>query len=440
MGFSVLLQPIWAQTSPEGAATEGDENRSVFAPFVSKLRVGIKDPQIRLTWQDIPSIQTSYRVYRHTEEISDQNFSQAQFITTIEAGTEVYIDDPPENGTYFYAVLAESPQGEPYKLFIPFRNKSVIPVSITGVPGDEPPVEAIVEATEEPDEQINEEPPIQLPSLAATLEDNLPAIRISFTHPEADELLIYRATSEISGMEELSEAILLDTVESDSETYTDYGVPGVPYFYSVISRTSLQQGNVEFIPNETTLVTPLTIPLGSRISGFGLAQARPIRELGLPLLNPRSSFLTGIEYADPALNLLMGREPTPLSEDTESSIQQMFATYQPDPESSIEPMILPGDLQVQFDQAKGEARAFASILETHFKHRDWKETESLLSNLLTLPLEAERKKKALFYRAQSRFFQGKYGLSILDLLLVRDDLYVESTMFIDASLNALRKD
>jgi hypothetical protein len=60
--------------------------------------------------------------------------------------------------------------------------------------------------------------------------------------------------------------------------------------------------------------------------------------------------------------------------------------------------------------------------------------------LLTLPLEAERKKKALFYRAQSRFFQGKYGLSILDLLLVRDDLYVESTMFIDASLNALRKD
>lgn len=441
----VLLVGLQAGAQTETGSTRSiDDQTRVFAPFVSKLRVGIRDPQVRLTWQDIPDVTTTYRVYRHTQEIQDSTFPQAEYLETVEPGVQTYIDTPPENGTYYYAVLAESPQGQPYELFIPFRNKSITPITIASYAAPEPesaPVPEIVQEPETPEEQP--EPPAEpeappKPSLAAAPSDQMPAITLEFSHPETGQLAIYRSTSPITSLEVMSEsALLVDTVQAQDERYLDYGVPGIPYYYAVVNTQDLQQGTIAFVPGETIITQPVTIPLGTRISGLSLASADPVREQGLPILNPRQSFLTGGDFTDPAAILMPLAEPLAISPATRDAMTSMLQAYKPNPTRPLEPLILPEDLQVQPEQSKGLDRVLATVLDHYFRQRDWQEAESLLTNLLTLPLEQDKRTKALFYRAQARYFQGNLQVSILDFLLVRDDLYLESSAFIDSALMTL---
>jgi hypothetical protein len=55
-----------------------DLNRDVFAPFVSRLRVAVRDPQVRITWRDSEDLSDgSYLVYRHTDEINQNTLDAA---------------------------------------------------------------------------------------------------------------------------------------------------------------------------------------------------------------------------------------------------------------------------------------------------------------------------------------------------------------------------
>ena len=66
----------------QGAVPRLDDDR-VFAPFVSRLRVAVKEPQIRLTWQDIPDFTGSYQIFRYTEEIGLENLDKATMVSEL---------------------------------------------------------------------------------------------------------------------------------------------------------------------------------------------------------------------------------------------------------------------------------------------------------------------------------------------------------------------
>lgn len=102
----------------------------VFAPFVSRLKATKRESSIVLTWRDSPNIQGTNRVYRHTAEITEKNIEQSMPLARVAHGDKSYIDYPPDTQSYYYAVIVESPDGESYNIFIPFRNKTIIPAKI----------------------------------------------------------------------------------------------------------------------------------------------------------------------------------------------------------------------------------------------------------------------------------------------------------------------
>ncbi|MEW5817754.1 MAG: hypothetical protein AB1798_20460, partial [Spirochaetota bacterium] len=106
------------------------QQQTVFAPFVSRLKATITDSSIKLTWQDSTDIDGKYFIYRHTEEIKEENFSKAVRLAEVPKGQEAYVDIPPDTQTYYYAVIGQDSSAKSYELFIPFRNKTITGVAL----------------------------------------------------------------------------------------------------------------------------------------------------------------------------------------------------------------------------------------------------------------------------------------------------------------------
>ena len=87
-----------------------DEEELPF-PFVSLLKAEPAGFQIKLSWRDAPETVTKYLVYRYTEELTAENLAMAQTIGQVAPGVQFFIDTPPDEKAYFYAVLAQDSGG-----------------------------------------------------------------------------------------------------------------------------------------------------------------------------------------------------------------------------------------------------------------------------------------------------------------------------------------
>ncbi|MFP4563991.1 MAG: hypothetical protein ACLFRY_11860, partial [Spirochaetia bacterium] len=233
----------------------------VFAPFVSRLKVAAEESTIKLTWKDTEDVAAgSYAVYRYTEEITAENFSEAAKLGEVAPGTESFLDKPDDKRPYYYAVLAKDSAGKLYRLFIPFRNKS-----ITGV---------AVETLDTIEEQA-----ARITDISTTIEED--SIIITFeTSKNRRDLLVYRSTSPIRSSSDLAFAQSLRSIRSSKSSFQDFPVPGISYYYAVIDSGFIKAGDIEFIPGENTTIVPATLPLGTRV---GLPVTTINRSLPLPL-------------------------------------------------------------------------------------------------------------------------------------------------------------
>src|SRR6056297_241984 len=205
------------------SAQSGEAEDAPFAPFVSRLRLSIRDPQVRVTWEDAADILTDYRVYRSREPITNETLSEATFIASVAPGEEAYIDIPPTPGGYHYAVLAESPAGNPYRVVIPGRNASFRAVVIENV------------ATEA-------ERAARVERIDAVVVDTEGRRAIELTavaDREGRSLAVYRATTRIDDVADLANASLVREIDSAEARLIDLPVPGVAYYYAAVDSALL---------------------------------------------------------------------------------------------------------------------------------------------------------------------------------------------------------
>lgn len=401
-----------------------EDDFSVFAPFVSKLRIAVRDPLVRITWEDIPEIETRYQVYRHTREINSASFASASLAGEVAAGVQVLLDEPDQPGQYYYAVLALDPSGNPYRIFIPLRNISLISVAIDNV---STPLAQADPASIEEDPQIAAVTEVQpqfegLSNLRVVPRPDNQALTISYqTDILNQRVSIYRATRPIMDSESLSSAILVATQEDSLDPRVlDYVVPGVSYYYAVLDADSLAADGANLAPGKTSLEEPVSLPLGNQAVLRGSLFASGPRNPGLPLLNPNTSFVSGRQLPPPVTNSVP--EAREASTRAMEAFQVLASPFPPSRESSLSPRILEIDQLAELLEDKAEARILESILRTEFDGQDWERTTMLLENLLTLPLDADRRARVEFYLGQSRYFAGNLEQAFLTFLLVRDDL------------------
>jgi hypothetical protein len=449
LAMAVLAPALWAQ---DGAVGD-DRGGSVFAPFVSRLRLSTRDPEVRLTWEDSDDVDGKYEIYRHTSEINASTFLDAQLIAEVEPGVQSFIDTPALPGEYYYGVLGQSATGDRFEIFIPYRNTTFVAVAVENVA-------TLVERS------------TQVRGIQAIEADGL--ILVEYESDQVGrELIIYRSTRPLASVDDLISAGVVATVMSTVESVIDYPVPGVPYYYGVVDSALVAEGSATFEPGSNATIQPTEVPLPTAVATRGpepepapptveeqpaevaLApvatepEAAPAipepapaesteglfvpavsrrRPLPLPFLQLNTDLRTGNRLGDAGITVPEWRA---ISDQTQDSVDTMLARLGQSSVQSASPEVLPVDT---LPSPRGAEFTLRTILEGPFASLAWEETLRQLTNFLTLPLPDDIRSRALFYRAQCYYFTGDSQRAFVEFLLARDEHFAEVEGWLDVIL------
>ncbi len=387
-------------------------NEAVYAPFASRFRVAVGDSSVRLTWRDATSDVEVYRVYRHDEEITDETFAEATLVGTVAPGEETFVDTPGP-GSHHYAVLAENEAGSVFRVFIPFRNKTIEPIRFA---------EETTPAEEE------EETEAKVTGISAEREDD--TVSVSFdAQPAEQELILFRSSKPIDSADSLGQATRIATTTVGEAPVTDYPVPGVNYYYGVFTSQSLEEGTPRFEAGVTVTDSPVEIPLTASRTTLPSFEASPRSPNPLPFLRLSREFEQGqrVLPRNPA-GLIVS---VPLDSSTNDSIDAVMESLPSSADDAVETAVLPEDRK---PADKGPESALSSIVDGAIAREDWTEAEHLLDNLLSTPLPESVESRAHFYLGQTYYFTDRPRKAFFEFLLAEQDYYVATQPWIDTVL------
>ncbi len=387
-----------------------DVVRDVFAPFVSRLRVAVRDPQIRLTWRDAEDLDGgSYRVYRHTAEITRDTFAAAKLVAEVPPGTETWLDTPEEGGNYFYAVIAVDKTDTVFPIFVPFRNKTIRSVTIAQV-------------------KTEEDLAAKVSDIAAMVQDHAVVVRFETSRGGRD-LVVYRTTTPFRTVDDIQAATLLDEFESTTRRFVDYPVPGVDYYYGVFDKSLIERGSVSITPGENTLTTAVRIGLDAAPDITLQFPRSPKRRAPLPMLHLVRDIRTGERLA---------RNPTPersevrMSQSAESAVAYFLARAPEPVPFRPEPVVLPEE---RSGDGEGVARTLSEVVRTDFAQERYAVATDHLRRILTLPLSDTLERRTRFYLGQALYFDGRHEPAFMEFLLASEgELYSQTKPWLNGIL------
>jgi len=399
----------------------------VFAPYPSRIRVGVRGREIVMTWEDSPDVTAGYAVYRHTLFPDSSNFDAAELLGYAETGTKGFVHVPGDEKPYYYFVLGRVPpataDGGPaeYRLFIPLRNVPMEPIALA--PAD---ASSVVAATPIPVDKK-----ARLSGILSRTDGDAIVVSIDMSG-DIGRLVVYRGTTPMKTATSLLDAALAAIVEQSAGPYRDYPVPGVDYYYAIVPERDLVSGKVTLEAGVNTTITPVSIQAGTFRVGLpssGIAS----RSMPLPYL----VLTRGFEDARP-----VGiDDPTPrlrtLSAETEKAIANLMAALGSKTRSARPPLtIFPDDLK---SGGGGEAYALRSIVSGYFAKGAYAEATRQFTLYLSLPRSEKNAALARFYRGQAQAMTGAYREAFFDLLQAQETYYLEASVWIDYILEELRR-
>jgi len=223
--------------------------------FVSTLRASATGSQIKLTWKDPSGVTGEILVFRHTEEISDGTIGAATLVARVPMGVQNYLDTPPTDGGFYYAVLVEDSAKNRSSLFIPFRNITGSAVSIAAVPAASESAVTEAAAPSAPEARVQTTPLTAAPQgvipFASRLNADASGYRIKLTWKDSadvkGEYLVFRYSEEISETT-IAKASLLARVSAGIESFVDFPPDLRGYFYAVLVEDAAKKRFGVFIP------------------------------------------------------------------------------------------------------------------------------------------------------------------------------------------------
>jgi hypothetical protein len=411
-----------ALTAPLLAQQDGD---TVFAPYPSHIRVGVRGADVVITWEDSPDVTAGYAVYRQADFPDASRFQDALLLGYADSGSSEFVYTPTDDKPWYYFVLGRVPEADradgtaEYRLFIPLRNIPLETVSVAPATPEKPltPVPAA------------QQPP-RLSGIIARTEGDSIVVSIDVSG-DVGRLILYRSTKPFMGASSLLDAALTAIIDKDAGPYRDYPVPGVDYYYAIIPEHDLISGSITLASGVNTTVVPVSIKAG--VYRIGLpASGATSRSMPLPYL----VLTRGFEDAKP----IGIDDPTPttrpLSVETEKAISMLDASYGSTTKAPRPPItIYPEDLQ---SGGGGEEYALRSIVSSYLAKGDYAEATREFTLYLSLPRSPANANRALFYRGQAQAIIGAWREAFFDLLQVQDSYYIECAAWFDYILEELR--
>ncbi|HUI72567.1 MAG TPA: hypothetical protein VL354_18750 [Spirochaetia bacterium] len=385
-------------------------------PFVSLLKAQPAGFQIKLSWRDAPEAVASYSVYRYGQEITMDNLAKAPVIGRVDTGVQYFIDTPPDSKPYFYAVLARDSTGKIFSTLIPFRNKTLIAVSVT------------TPATEE-------QAAAQITDIHAGLTTAADAIEVTFHSSNASrDLLLFRSTSPITDLEGLLRSASATQLDAGTTKVVIPVLSGVDYWFTVLDAGLFKLGTVALTAGVNSTVDPVQVPLASGKTSLA-ASAPPRRLLPLPNLEITYGIQTGRPL--PGTNF-QGLPPArSLSAATQKSLAILLANVPSMPQKQLERTVLPADSTPSPDR---DETLLQGIVEGPFIAGNAAASENQLVDFLSLRRAPDAEARAHFYLGQTYYFTDRPREALLEFLLADDSYYHEVEQWKDACFRLLEKD
>ncbi|MGC9312681.1 MAG: hypothetical protein ACP5IA_08295 [Sediminispirochaetaceae bacterium] len=384
---------------------------AIFAPFVSSLSASTEQNRVTLTWKKAPAELYGYSIYRSNTPFSTATFSNAVRVGAVSEAETSFTDTPPDTRGYYYAVLGRDEDGSLYPLFIPYRNILMQPVSVS--------------TTLTPDQIVT-----QVTNLRAYAEEN--SIELSFSSSRPNRpVIVYRSTSPINESSDLIPATAVTTLGSNENSFVDFPLPGVPYYYAVFDAGATKSGQYTFIPGENTLQEPVEIGLRGT-SAFLPRGDESKRITPLPFLLLNSGILSGNQISR---DLNYTRVTQELDDETLSVWQSIDSrlAFSGQDTSAFSPVLLGIDTSRDLT---GEDYQLSLIVASSFSTTepdtvDWGMIEKQLASFMSVRHSAKATDRGHFYLGQVYYYQGKYSQSFFEFLMARDSYFVETQPWID---------
>jgi hypothetical protein len=397
---------VYAQEAPSSSSPD-----SLFTPFVSRLEGEIKNNLFRLSWRDSPDVKGPLYIYVSATSFGEGfDFSLIGRPVEVPYGAESYIYEIDVPGTYYYFVAASDEAGRRYDFPIPFNNT----ISITIEQSDG----GLAVSAAVPGQS---KMPPGISGLNAFAEGD--RIIVIFDAPDLlKNFVLYRGVKPFDTISDLAGAVIVQS--GVVSPFTDYPVPGIPYYYAVIPEEELARGAVGIYPGENTT----TEPAEAGGAGIGLS-ASLMRAFPLPAIS--------LAAAVPGLDA-GGGVPQPDALSAEAAGLLGDITRLPERQVPMTPRAFSEDLDEQ--RGGGEDYSLRSIMKDSFAKRDWERCRGELRRFLSLPRSAGAEARARFYLGECYYFLNMPRESLFEFLSARDEYPEESAEWIDALLAVLTAD
>jgi hypothetical protein len=404
------------QLKQETAPLNQFDSGEVFAPYPTKIRVGVRSNDTLISWEDSPDVDSGYAVYRHTEPPEQSNFSSATLIGEVPGGTGMLAHVPPDDKGYYYFILAKTPGGAVYEVFIPLRNVTLAPVATA--------IRSSIDLKPVPDYGT-------ISGIIARNDED--SIMVSFdAEGVPGRFVLYRGTSPIQDAVTLLDATVAAVLAPGSPPFRDYPVPGIDYYYAVIQEQALFGGSIQINPGKNATRAPVTVPAGSY-------------RIGLPVLSPASRSIPlpylvltrGLQDARPVSLEEQAPAARQLSAETEKVIASLQAAVGVSVKTTRPAItIFPEDLKTP---GGGEEYTLRLVVGDFLVKGQYVQAAERFTLFLSLPRSATNAAKARFYRGQALAMSGAYREAFFDMLQAQDHFYLESAAWVDYILYEIRQ-
>lgn len=403
--FASIL--VSAQQSPAGQPEAG------FAPFATRLKAQAIDYQVKLTWKDSPDVKGVYVMYRSPEEITSQTFAKAFLLAKVDAGVEFFIDTPPDQKGYFYAVIVQDAAGTLYPVLIPYRNKTSA---------------AVAGLTAAPEEELA----ARISGIKATISPAGDGVDVTFTASSPlRDLLLFWGTGPLSTPEDLLSSTSTTQLDPGTTRYFLPIFPGVDYWFAVLDAGLYKIGKTTLVSGVNTTTAPVQIPVAVGKIAPSLPAAR--RPMPLPSLAVTLGVQSGRQLTGPLLPELP--DETLVSAATEKSISILMQNIQTPPLKERTRQVLPSDAT---PMPGGELALLQAIVAGPFSSGDMSAASTSLIDFLRLPRAAPVEERARYYLGQTYYLQGRTRDALMEFLLSEDYFYPEAQPWEDACFERLR--
>jgi hypothetical protein len=387
-------------------------------PHVTGIRAENRSNLVRLSWTDSPTLRGPVYIFRSRRPFDRLNPLDRMRPVEVPYGVQSYIDEVEEAGAWHYLVSASLPGGGRTDVALPLVNAISIEV-------ENPQLYSF--ADERPPAEIRPLPP-PAPTGVSSLEAAVRGDGVHITFREHGEggLVLFRGTGPIRESQDLANAVIIEN--GVTSPFTDYPVPGIGYYYALVGEAEfLGERRMEITPGRNATITPVEIPVGTRV---GLRNSPDIRPMPLPLISVNAVSTRG--------GVMESRETLPLSPQAEAASRDIARVHSGGNAARRvykSPRAFSQDLNNS--SGGGEDYMLSRIVRGSFLARDWETARTELNRYLGLPRSPSPEGRARFYLGQANYYLGDFRAALFEFLSVEKTHPIEAGEWIQAALSML---